>query len=341
MSFFRRDGTVNTALGVGVSGVDVYVCTQPANTGSIPPSPLATIYADSSGTPLANPVLTDGLGNFFFYAATGAYTLVYFDPLGRIAEQIFPDQQVVSPGGGSVSSVGMTVPVGFSISGSPVTASGVLGLGFSSDWNANTFIAGPTGGGAGSPTRRTLVAADLPAGTGTVSSVAATITTSSGLLSVSVSGSPITGSGTLAFTVNLANENANTFFAGPASGGAGPVTARALVAADIFSRNVVAYSAAPQFNAGLSASPTFDITLTGNVSSSTIINPTDGQVIRFLVRQDGSGGHVFTWPVTTAGASPVSVDPNTTSAQEFVYETSNNMWRAVSPGIVTSTAGGD
>jgi hypothetical protein len=46
-----------------------------------------------------------------------------------------------------------------------------------------------------------------------------------------VSGSPVTRSGTL--TATLANENANTVFAGPSSGGAAAPTFRALVAADI------------------------------------------------------------------------------------------------------------
>jgi hypothetical protein len=46
-----------------------------------------------------------------------------------------------------------------------------------------------------------------------------------------VSGSPVTRSGTL--TATLANQNANTVFAGPSSGGAAAPAFRALVAADI------------------------------------------------------------------------------------------------------------
>lgn len=63
-------------------------------------------------------------------------------------------------------------------------------------------------------------------GGGTVTSVAMTVPSF-----LSVSGSPITTSGTLA--VSLATQTANTVFAGPTTGGAAAPTFRALVAADI------------------------------------------------------------------------------------------------------------
>lgn len=62
---------------------------------------------------------------------------------------------------------------------------------------ANSVFAGPVVGVAATPVFRALVTADLPAGTGTVTSVAQTFT--GGL--ISVAGSPITTSGTLALTV--------------------------------------------------------------------------------------------------------------------------------------------
>lgn len=61
---------------------------------------------------------------------------------------------------------------------------------------------------------------------GSVSSVALTVPSF-----LSVSGSPVTGSGTLAVT--LVNESANTVFAGPTTGAATTPSFRALVAADI------------------------------------------------------------------------------------------------------------
>jgi hypothetical protein len=333
MSFFRFDDTVNTAQGVGLSGVEIYVCTQPANTSVIPPSPLATIYSDSSGTPLANPVLSDGLGNYFFYTTTGTYTIVVFDPLQRIETQIFPDQQVVSPGGGSVSSIALTAPAGFSVSGSPITSSGTLGLSYSSDWNANTFLAGPTSGGASTPTRRALVTADLPAGVGSVSSVAETITAGA-LFSASISGSPITTSGTLGINIDFAAQSPNTFLAGPASGSSpGPVTARAMIPADLPGALNVTDAASVAFNAASNNS--FFLTLSQNTTLSAISNGTKGQRVTICITQNATGGWTFSFPSTVKGWSNIGTDANSVSLQDFLFDGAN--WRATGPGSINAS----
>lgn len=67
------------------------------------------------------------------------------------------------------------------------------------------------------------------AGTGTVTSVAFADASTSPIYSIS--GSPVTSSGTL--TITLATQSANTVFAGATSGGSAQPTFRALVAADI------------------------------------------------------------------------------------------------------------
>jgi hypothetical protein len=71
------------------------------------------------------------------------------------------------------------------------------------------------------------IATGATANTGTVTSVAATVPTSI----MSISGSPVTTSGTLA--VSLATQTANYVWSGPTSGGAATPTFRALVSADI------------------------------------------------------------------------------------------------------------
>lgn len=93
---------------------------------------------------------------------------------------------------------------------------------------ANRVLAGPTGGSPAAPAFRALVAADLPAGTGTVTSVALAATPSSVF---DVSGSPVTGSGTL--TLSMDNQNANLILAGPSTGSAAQPAFRSMVAADI------------------------------------------------------------------------------------------------------------
>lgn len=71
--------------------------------------------------------------------------------------------QTQSSGGtGTVTSVGLSLPaLLFSVTGSPVTTAGTL-TGSLITQVANTVFAGPTSGGAATPTFRALVAADLP-----------------------------------------------------------------------------------------------------------------------------------------------------------------------------------
>jgi hypothetical protein len=63
-------------------------------------------------------------------------------------------------GGGSVTSVALSAPAPFAVSGSPVNTSGTLALSFASQ-AANTFLASPNGA-AGVPSMRSLLAADVP-----------------------------------------------------------------------------------------------------------------------------------------------------------------------------------
>ena len=65
-------------------------------------------------------------------------------------------------GGGTVTSVAMTVPTSIlSVAGSPVTTTGTLAVTLATQ-TANTVFSGPTTGSAATPTFRALVAADLP-----------------------------------------------------------------------------------------------------------------------------------------------------------------------------------
>lgn len=64
---------------------------------------------------------------------------------------------------GGVSSVGMTVPAEMTVSGSPVTTSGTLGVAWGTDSGAKV-IATPAGGGSGAYAGRALVAGDISSG---------------------------------------------------------------------------------------------------------------------------------------------------------------------------------
>lgn len=119
MALARFDVTVQDAQGRALSGANVYFCTQPASTTTIPPSPLATVFASSAGgTPLVHPVVTNGFGQVDAYMAdTALYTVVYTHPLFN-APRVYPDQTV---GGGS-GGVGLT-PVNASTLAGTITGS--------------------------------------------------------------------------------------------------------------------------------------------------------------------------------------------------------------------------
>jgi hypothetical protein len=67
----------------------------------------------------------------------------------------------VAGSGGSVTSVALTMPSEFSVSGSPITGAGTLAVTKANE-SANQIFAGPTSGGAAAPTFRSMVSSDLP-----------------------------------------------------------------------------------------------------------------------------------------------------------------------------------
>lgn len=87
--------------------------------------------------------------------ASGGGTTTYLRADGTFAA-------VAGASGGTVTSVSLTMPSDFSVSGSPVTGAGTLAV-TAANQSANTIKAGPTSGAAAAPTYRALVAADIPA----------------------------------------------------------------------------------------------------------------------------------------------------------------------------------
>jgi len=75
----RKDDIVFNSRGVPLAGASVHVCNMPAT--GMPCSPTAQIYSDPLLTQaLANPTTTDGMGNYFFYAAPGQYEIEISGP---------------------------------------------------------------------------------------------------------------------------------------------------------------------------------------------------------------------------------------------------------------------
>ena len=67
-----------------------------------------------------------------------------------------------------------------------------------------------------------------------------------------------------------------------------------------------------------SAANGFQVTLGGNVTSVTVENASPGQIVTFILIQDGTGGHTFAWPASMTGTSPIDGTPNITNVQQFI-----------------------
>lgn len=107
VNFFRTDGWVKSVSGPAVPGAQIYVCTQPANVASAPPTPLANIFSDPNGlVPITQPILTDGFGHYDFYAIAATYTIVV--AIGGLIQQVYPDQSV---GGASSGGTALVIEV--------------------------------------------------------------------------------------------------------------------------------------------------------------------------------------------------------------------------------------
>ena len=184
--------------------------------------------------------------------------------------KLFAGPQASGGGGGSgtVTSVGLSLPGIFSVSGSPVTSIGTL-TGALATQSANTIWAGPASGTAASPSFRALAGADLPAPTsstfGGVQSKAAV--TSNWLRSLGTDG------------VLTASQPAFSDISGTAAiaqGGTGATT-----------------DSAARANLGLGSSATLDVGTTANkivqLDSSAKLPAVDGSQLTNLPSGGGGG----------------------------------------------------
>jgi hypothetical protein len=75
----RKDDIVFNSRGVPLAGASVRICAMPAS--GQPCTPLALIYSDAALTQaMANPTTTDGMGNYYFFAAPGKYEVEISGP---------------------------------------------------------------------------------------------------------------------------------------------------------------------------------------------------------------------------------------------------------------------
>ena len=114
----RKDDIVFNSRGVPLAGASVHVCNMPAT--GLPCSPSAQLYSDPGLTEaIANPTTTDGMGNYFFYAAPGQYEIEISGPsitTKQIPNVILPSDPA-NPTFSSLSSTGGISAFTLSLSG--------------------------------------------------------------------------------------------------------------------------------------------------------------------------------------------------------------------------------
>lgn len=104
-----------------------------------------------------------------------------------------------------------------------------------------------------------------------------------------LTGTPITTTGTLAFS--LKSQTANKVLCGPPSGATTTPTFRTLVPADIALTTSLIAASAIDWNLG----NVFDKTLTATSNTFTFSNVNDGQTIKVRVRQNATGTATLAW----------------------------------------------
>jgi hypothetical protein len=92
----------------------------------------------------------------------------------------------------------------------------------------------------------------------------------------------------------------------------------------------VPYSPAPAFNA--TSTNGFQMTLSGNITSSTISGVSPGQLLAFYFVQDSVGGRTVSWPSSFVGALQPDTAAASVSVMLFKADLSGTV-RAVSPMI--------
>lgn len=248
----------------------------------------------------------------------------------------------VSVSSGTVTSVALATGAGasdvlYTITGSPVTTSGTITETLRTQ-SANLIFSGPTTGAAASPTFRALVTADMPAGTGTVTSVTFT---GDGTVLSSTPSSAVTTTGTLTAALasaaggtvlgrNATTSGAPSYTIAPVLGipgtSTGTIALASSTASGKYTITAPANAATPTltlptgtgtFAVTASAPIVLDAT-TGNLTGPTIVTSASSLTSNAVVLGAGSQGSKTAAGFTTDGTSALTLGVASTGTGSLV-----------------------
>ncbi|MBU6232204.1 hypothetical protein KGP36_06175 [Patescibacteria group bacterium] len=265
---------MTTALG-GVQAVNAvsHQWISAISTAGVPQlSQPATSDISGAGTAITKNISSSNLTTVAAISGpiTVGHMAVFTDTSGTIQDGGSPT------GAGTVTSVGISMPAIFNVSGSPVTTSGTLTVALANQ-NANQIMAGPASGSAAAPTFRSLSGADLPLPSATTLGGVQSITQTSHqwVSYISTNGAPvqtqpatgdISGAGT-AITKNVSSNNLTVV-----ASVAGPFVAGHIATYADNSGTVQDGGVVPASITGVQAGPGITTSITGTSGSS----PTTG-----------------------------------------------------------------
>lgn len=246
----------------------------------------------------------------------------------------------ITASGGTVTSVGISLPSIFTVTVSPITSSGTLTATLANQ-NANLVFAGPSTGAAAAPTFRSLVAADIPALPYVPTSRTLTINGTALDLSANRSWSVGTVTSVAALTLGTTGTDVSSSVA---NGSTTPVITLNIPTASATNRGALSSTDWTTFNNKQSA---ITLTTTGNSGAATFTSNTLNIPNYTLT---GLGG--FANPMTTLGdmiyggtsGTPTRLEGQTTGSTFFLSQTGTGtasnvpIWKAIAGADVTGAA---
>jgi len=264
-------------------------------------SPAAGLLIYNSNTVIGANAVTPGF--YYFNGTAWMRLIVPADNAANVTGTI----AVANGGTGATSAAGAIANLGASTIGNNLFTLTNPGAVSFPQFNANNTVSALSASDF-----RAAIGAGTSSTSGTVTSVGLSLPSI-----LSVSGSPVTSSGTL--SASLANQNANLVFAGPASGSAAAPTFRTLVAADIPTLNQNTTGTASNVTGTVAVANGGTGTTTGSITGTGALTFTAGGTNQGItLAPSGTGNIILNNNVGIGTTSPSAALHVASSVSQYV-----------------------